>query len=80
MKQKALLHKIYPRVQAILNGYIKHKAILHDIENYITSPVLGDQAGIYGALALAEQAYSYAQEEAMWSRHESTKRKELATE
>jgi len=75
MKQKVLLPKIYPKVLSVLNGYIKHKTILHDIENYIVSPGLGDNAGMYGALALAEQAYGYAQEEAMWSRHESTQRK-----
>lgn len=80
MKQKILLHKILPRVQAILNGYIKHKAILHDIDHYIVSPALEDQSGLYGALALAEQAYSFAQEEEMWRRHKSNKREASADE
>jgi len=60
MKQKHLLSKIHPKVQAILNGYIKHPTILNDIENYIVAPGLGGQAGICGAIALAEQAYQEA--------------------
>lgn len=57
MRQKHLLAKIHPKVQAILNGYIKHRTILDEIDTYIVSPGLGDQAGICGAIALAEQAY-----------------------
>jgi len=56
MKQTHLLGKIRPKVLAFLNGYIKQNRILFDIENYIVSPGLGVQSGIYGAIALATQA------------------------
>jgi len=39
-----------------LNGYIKHKTILEDIDNYIVAPGLGNNSGVCGAIALAEQA------------------------
>ncbi len=37
----------------LLNGYVSHKNILEDIDQYIVPPKLGDNAGICGALALA---------------------------
>lgn len=74
MKQKSLLAKIHPKVQSILNGYIKHRTIIEDIENYIVHPGLGEQSGILGAIALAEQAHLYAQEKALWSEHDAKKR------
>lgn len=60
-KQKALLSKIYPKVIRNLAGYIKHDAILKNIENYIISPELDDRSGILGAIALAEKAYQDAE-------------------
>lgn len=57
MCNKELLPKIRPKVKSILNGYIKHKKILEQIDDYIVEPGLGEQSGIYGAIALAEDAY-----------------------
>lgn len=45
--QKKLLEK--------LNGYISSPEILGNINSYIVSPKLGDNAGILGALSLAQQ-------------------------
>jgi len=57
MKQPGLLSKVHPRVVALLNGYIKHPAILEHIEKYIVLPGLVDDAGICGAIALAEKEF-----------------------
>jgi fructokinase len=55
MKNKNLYAKVRAKVQEYLNGFIKHKAILEDIDNFIVPPALGDDAGVLGAIALAEQ-------------------------
>lgn len=57
MKHKELFPKIRVKVKNLLNGYIKHKKILAKIDEYIVEPSLGEQAGICGAIALAEKAY-----------------------
>jgi fructokinase len=51
-----LLPMIRKNVQEQLNGYIQSAAIIKNINEYIVPPALGGQAGIVGALALAEQA------------------------
>lgn len=56
MKQLHLFPRIQQKVQSLLNGYIQAAAILEQIEEYIVPPELGDQSGILGALAIAEQA------------------------
>lgn len=56
MKQKQLFPLIREKVKGILNGFIKKDEIINDIENYIVSPGLIDNAGICGALALAQIA------------------------
>jgi fructokinase len=56
MQQKHLFPKIRSRVQKMLNGYIKHEKILSKIDEYIVPPGLGNDAGICGAIALAESA------------------------
>lgn len=53
MKQDWLLPMIRKEVKKQLNKYISKKEILEDIDNYIVSPKLGDNAGLCGALALA---------------------------
>lgn len=57
MKRKELLPKVRTKLKSLLNGYIKHESILDKLDNYIATPGLGDQSGICGALALAEDAY-----------------------
>lgn len=52
MKQKQIFPLIHKYVKELLNGYVQNKEILHNIENYIVSPKLGDDAGIVGAIAL----------------------------
>jgi fructokinase len=49
MKQTQLFPLIRQNVQELINGYVE----LEDLESYIVPPVLGDNAGITGALVLA---------------------------
>lgn len=60
MNQEQLFPLIRHRVLKSLNGYVEHAAILEQIEQYIVPPGLGGQAGVLGALALAEAAYQAA--------------------
>ncbi|WP_297991107.1 ROK family protein [uncultured Anoxybacillus sp.] len=55
-KQPTLLPLIRYHVLSHLNGYVQHEVILEHMDEYITSPGLGDDSGICGALALAKQA------------------------
>ena len=56
MEQPQLLPLVHERVQTSLNGYVQHRSILEAIDRYIVAPGLGNQAGVLGAFALAEQA------------------------
>lgn len=57
MKQKNLFSKIHHYLPNILNGYIQHENIADKIKDYIIPTGLGENAGIAGAIALANQAY-----------------------
>lgn len=52
MKQKQLFPKIRKYVKEMLNEYIQADDILKNIDEYIVSPKLGDNAGLLGAMAL----------------------------
>ena len=56
MRNRTLLPKIRTKVRTLLNGYISHKRILSQMDQYIVAPGLGEQSGIFGALALAQTA------------------------
>lgn len=56
MENQTLFPLIRQKVLTYLNGYIQHSAILSDIDRFIVPPGLGNQAGILGGIALAEQA------------------------
>lgn len=56
MQQPHLFPMIRQKVLAYLNGYVQSPPIIEQIDQYIVPPGLGTQAGIMGALALAEQA------------------------
>jgi len=60
MHQLHLFPKIHKRTKELLNGYVAHKDILEDIENYIVPPALGDNAGAAGSLLLALEALEAA--------------------
>ena len=52
MKQAQLFPLIHAEVQRLANGYIKHPLLEDKIADYIVPPLLGDNAGIMGAIAL----------------------------
>lgn len=56
MKQEFLFDLVRAEVQALLNGYVDHPALGAEIDRYIVPPALGGQAGVLGAIALAERA------------------------
>ncbi len=51
-----LLPRIQQRTKELINDYIQSPVILKNIESYIVNPGLGNQSGMLGAIALAEQA------------------------
>lgn len=56
MKQEQLFPLIRKEVQRLLNAYVDKKEILKNIDDYIVSPTLGDNAGLCGSIALGLQA------------------------
>ncbi len=59
MHQKQLFPMIHKYLQERLNGYIQKEEITTEkISDYVVYPMLGDNAGICGALALAKMAKS----------------------
>jgi fructokinase len=55
-QQPHLLPMVREKVLSLLNGYVQSPAILEGIESYIVPPGLGNQAGVLGAIALAQEA------------------------
>jgi fructokinase len=60
MSQTQLLAPIRRRLQHWAGGYIDRQEILSEVDHYVVSPALGDQAGVRGALALAMDAAAEA--------------------
>jgi fructokinase len=56
MDQKQLFPLIRKRLQEELAGYISAQAILEEVDQYVVPPKLGSQAGVLGAIALAQRA------------------------
>jgi len=66
MQRTSLFPKIREATRKILNGYINHPKVLGDgpegIDSYIVPSERGNEAGIYGALALADTALKQSQD------------------
>ncbi len=56
MDQEQLFPMVRANVQTLLNGYLQTPEILKQIDDYIVPPGLGNQAGVLGAFALAQDA------------------------
>jgi fructokinase len=56
MRQRQLFPLIRTELERLLNGYIQHRALLEQMQDYVVPPELGDRAGVLGALILAEHA------------------------
>lgn len=58
MSRFGLLPLVHREVSGLLNGYLETGAVGDGIAEYITVPALGRQAGVLGAIALAEAVES----------------------
>lgn len=56
MKQNHLFPKIREKLQTLLNGYLQTPQVEKEIDQFIVPPRLGAQAGVLGAIALAQDA------------------------
>ncbi|MBN1878347.1 MAG: ROK family protein [Anaerolineae bacterium] len=56
MDQHHIFPLIHQEVGSLLNAYIHAPQILEHIEDYVVPPGLGNQAGVLGAIALAQTA------------------------
>jgi fructokinase len=56
MKTPGLIDAVRAETRALLNAYIDAAPLLGDFGDYIARPALGDNAGVTGALLLAESA------------------------
>jgi fructokinase len=56
MQQPHLFELIRKEFARLLNGYVRHANVIGGLDEYIRPPLLGNQAGILGALVLAESA------------------------
>lgn len=57
MEQPWLLPRVQKQTQELLRGYVRAPEILQEIDRYIVAPHLGKQAGVLGALALAQRSH-----------------------
>jgi fructokinase len=56
MHRDFLFAGIRRKVQQALNAYVQHALLLESMDTYIVPPLLGDAAGVLGAIALARNA------------------------
>ena len=54
MEHPGLLEAIRTRLRALIGGYLETSALGEQIDSYLVPPDLGDDAGVLGALALAQ--------------------------
>jgi fructokinase len=52
----ALMAMVRTQVRELLGGYLETPLLLGDIDRYLVAPELGDDAGVFGAIAMAELA------------------------
>jgi fructokinase len=60
MQQPQLFELLRKEFARLMNGYIRREEVLHQLDSFIQPPGLGNQAGVLGALVLAEQARDVA--------------------
>lgn len=59
MERAQLFPMIRRKLSQLLNGYIQAREILERIDDYVVSPMLGNRAGVLGAIALAIDPKSF---------------------
>jgi fructokinase len=53
MQHNGLFPLVWEKVQQVLKGYVRAPQVTQQIEEYIVPPMLGNRAGVLGAIALA---------------------------
>jgi len=56
MQQRQLFPMVRRELARLLNGYVQHRALADEIDQYVVPPLLGARAGVLGAIVLAEGA------------------------
>jgi fructokinase len=56
MNRPGLLELVHREIVVLMNGYLGSPVLADGISDFVTRPALGPQAGVLGALALAESA------------------------
>ena len=56
LEHPTLLSMVRSRVRDLLGGYLETPLLLDDIDSYVVAPELGDDAGVLGAITMAELA------------------------
>jgi fructokinase len=56
MQRQGLLENVGANLRELLAGYLATPLLREDIGAFLIPPALGDQAGVLGAIALAEAA------------------------
>ena len=59
MQQESLFPRIRKKLLESLAGYVQSSYILEDIDHYVVPPLLGQKAGVLGAIAMARFADEY---------------------
>ena len=54
MRHPELLPLVHREVNELMNGYLATPAVGDEVASYVAAPALGSQAGVLGAIALAE--------------------------
>jgi fructokinase len=55
MERSQLMQAVRHRLRELLGGYLDASALKAEIDQYVVAPELGDDAGVLGAIALAQQ-------------------------
>jgi fructokinase len=55
MQRTFLFEMIRSELGGLLNGYVQHPVLLNHLDEYVVPPMLGSEAGVLGAIALAKQ-------------------------
>lgn len=55
MGREALLGMVRERLVALLGGYLEHPLLAERVGEYLLAPELGDDAGVLGAIAMAQE-------------------------
>jgi fructokinase len=56
MQHEELFPMVRKELARLLNGYVRAREVMDDIEHYVVPPKLGNRAGLLGAVVLAERA------------------------